>query len=328
MVLGRQIHAGLAGPGPATAAEHRGLHAAARAGIGATIGLVLGAAIALAARGFLQGRPDSRLQIRSLTYQRGNIPSARFAPDGQTVVYGAAWDGRPVEVFSTRIEGHESRPLNLPSSDILSISSAGEMAVSLNRRYTVGFQTLGTLARVPLGGGAPREILENVQDADWSPDGKELAVVHYVGNRCRLEYPIGKVLYEASAWLSLVRVSPDGRMVAFLDHQVLGDNVGKVRVLDRDGKLGRTLVVGINSDASARRLGKGGDRPGQHRHAADRKILFWDHGLRSRGPEPAPRCHDQGGNAHGEVPISSLDSFVHCGKSLVATAEKPSYSAQ
>ncbi len=202
----------------------------------AAAALVLGAALALAARGLLRGRPDSQLQIRRLSYQRGNIPSARFAPDGQTVVYGAAWDGRPLEIYSTRIEGHESRSLNLPSSDILSISSTGEMAVSINRRYTVGFQTLGTLARVPLGGGAPREILENVQDADWSPDGKDLAVAHYVGNRCRLEYPIGRVLYEAPAWLSLVRVSPDGTMIAFLDHPVFGDNVGRVRVVDREGK--------------------------------------------------------------------------------------------
>jgi eukaryotic-like serine/threonine-protein kinase len=202
----------------------------------AAAALVLGAALALTARGLLQGRPDSTLQVQRLTYQRGNIPSARFAPDGKTVVYGAAWDGRPLDVFSTRIEGHESRSLSLPSSDILSISSAGEMAIALNRRYTVGFQTLATLARVPLGGGAPREILENVQDADWSPDGKDLAVSHYAGNRCRLEYPIGKVLYESPAWLNSVRVSPNGRMVAFLDHPVAGDNAGRVRVVDREGK--------------------------------------------------------------------------------------------
>ncbi|HEY3125025.1 MAG TPA: hypothetical protein VGK70_13320, partial [Thermoanaerobaculia bacterium] len=146
------------------------------------------------------------------------------------------WDGRPMEIFSTRAEGHMSRSLSLPSADILSISSTGEMVVSLNRHFTIGFQTIGTLARAPLAGGAPREILENVQDADWSPDGKELAVSHYVGNRCRLEYPIGHVLYEAQAWVSDVRVSPDGRMVAFLDHPQLGDSDGTIRVVDRDGK--------------------------------------------------------------------------------------------
>ena len=203
----------------------------------AAAALVLGAALGLTARGLLQGRPDSKLQFQRMTFQRGTISSARFAPDGQTVVYGAAWDGRPMEIFSTRTEGHESRSMGLPSADILSISSTGELAVSLNRHFFLGFQTTGTLARVPLGGGAPREILENVQDADWSPDGKELAVARYVGSRCRLEYPIGRVLYEPVAWVSNVRVSPDGRMVAFLDHPQLGDNSGTVRVVDEKGKL-------------------------------------------------------------------------------------------
>ncbi|HSP94926.1 MAG TPA: protein kinase [Thermoanaerobaculia bacterium] len=202
----------------------------------AAAALVLGAAVALLARGLFQGRPHFGLQFQRLTYQRGTISSARFAPDGQTIVYGASWDGRPIEVFSTLAEGHVSRSLSLPPADVLSVSPTGELALSLNRHFTTGFQTTGTLARAPLAGGAPREILENVQDADWSPDGKELAVSHYVGNRCRLEYPIGHVLYEARAWVSDVRVSPDGRMVAFLDHPQLGDSIGTIRVVDRDGK--------------------------------------------------------------------------------------------
>jgi Tol biopolymer transport system component len=209
----------------------------------AAAALVLGAALALAARVLLTGRPDSKLQSRRLTFQRGTISSARFAPDGQTVVYGAAWDGRPMEILSTRTEGHESRSMGFPPADILAISSTGELAVSLNRHFTIGFQTVGTLARAPLGGGAPREILENVQDADWSPDGKELAVAQYVGSRCRLEYPIGRVLYEAVAWVSNVRVSPDGRMVAFLDHPQIGDNTGTVRVVDEKGKIRLTGPV-------------------------------------------------------------------------------------
>ncbi len=202
----------------------------------AVFALLIGAALALLGRALLAGRPSSTLDFQRLTYQRGTIFSARFAADGETVVYGAAWDGRPMEIFSTRIEGHESRSLGLPSADVLSVSSGGEMAVSLGRRYFLGNQSLGTLARVPLGGGAPREVLENVQDADWSADGKELAVSRYVGNRCRLEYPIGHVLYEPAAWISHVRVSPDGSMVAFFDHPVPGDNVGRLRVLDRNGK--------------------------------------------------------------------------------------------
>ena len=145
--------------------------------------------------------------------------------------------GRPADRDLLHSRGRARLALSrLPSADVLSVSSTGELALSLKRHFTIGFQTTGTLARAPLAGGAPREILENVQDADWSPDGKELAVSHYVGNRCRLEYPIGHVLYEAPAWVSDVRVSPDGRMVAFLDHPQFGDSTGTIRVVDRDGK--------------------------------------------------------------------------------------------
>ncbi|MEP6995829.1 MAG: hypothetical protein ABI968_15000, partial [Acidobacteriota bacterium] len=127
--------------------------------------------------------------------------------------------------------------LGLPPADVLSISSTGEMAISLNRHYTQGFESTGTLARVPLGGGTPRPILEDVEDADWSPDGKELAVARHVGSRRRLEYPIGKVLYEAPGWLSGVRVSPDGKLVAFVEHPEQGDSNGFVKVVDAAGKV-------------------------------------------------------------------------------------------
>jgi Tol biopolymer transport system component len=177
------------------------------------------------------------VQITRLTYNRGAIAAARFAPDAQTIVYSAAWEGLPLDVFTTRSESAESRSLGLGGTALLAISASGELAVSLNRHFMFGFETAGTLARVPLGGGAPREILENVQDADWSPDGKELAVARHVGNRNRLDYPIGKVLYDAPGWLSNVRVSPDGRLVAFIDHPLRGDNDGWVKVVDTDGKV-------------------------------------------------------------------------------------------
>ena len=92
------------------------------------------------------------------------------------------------------------------------------MAVALNSHRTGTWVNMGTLASAPLAGGAPREVLENVQWADWSPDGSNLAVVRDVGGRNRLEYPIGKVLYETGGWISHPRISPKGDMVAFLDH--------------------------------------------------------------------------------------------------------------
>ena len=74
-----------------------------------------------------------------------------------------------------------------------------------------------------------------MQWADWSPDGSNLAVVRDVGGRNRLEYPIGKVLYETGGWISHPRISPKGDKVAFLDHPLQGDDSGSVAVVDLSG---------------------------------------------------------------------------------------------
>jgi dipeptidyl aminopeptidase/acylaminoacyl peptidase len=94
----------------------------------------------------------------------------------------------------------------------------------------------GTLARVPLAAGAPRVVLDDVQSADWSPDGTKLTVIRNVGGRTTLEFPIGKSLYETGGWLSHPRVSPDGTLVAFVDHQLQGDDGGAISVVDTAGK--------------------------------------------------------------------------------------------
>ncbi len=174
--------------------------------------------------------------FRQLTFRRGTMMSARFAPDGQTIVYGAAWDGRPFEVFSTRSGATASRSLGLPPADVLAISSSGQMAVSLGRHYTTPYVALGTLAEAPLEGGAPRELLENVLWADWAPDGKQLAVVRDASGRNRLEFPIGKILYETSGYVSHPRFSPKGDVIAFVDHPSRGSDGGVVAVVDRNGR--------------------------------------------------------------------------------------------
>ena len=177
--------------------------------------------------------------FKQLTFRKGLVLSARFAPDGKTVVYGASWEGEPFRIFSMRTESPESRPLELVPADVLAIASTGEMAASLGRRLIYGFSARGTLARVPLVGGAPRQILEDVEDADFAPDGRLMAVSRSVGGRYRLEFPIEKVLFETEGWISSVRVSPDGRTVAFIDHPIVGDDRGSICVVGRDGSMRR-----------------------------------------------------------------------------------------
>ncbi len=175
--------------------------------------------------------------LRRLTYREGTIYTARFAPDGQSVYYGAAWEGRPVELFWAHSGNPESRALGFPVAEILSVAATGEMAVSLRRHNKGGFIRSGMLARMPLGGGAPRELLEDVHEADWSPDGRQHAVVREVGGMSRIEYPIGKVVYQTAGWPSSIRISPDGTKIAFLDHQWRGNDAGSVAVVDLQGNV-------------------------------------------------------------------------------------------
>jgi dipeptidyl aminopeptidase/acylaminoacyl peptidase len=173
---------------------------------------------------------------RQLTFRRGSIRAARFGPDGQTILYSAAWQGNPSDVYTARPEAPESRSMGLPRTQLLSVSSSGEMAVLLNAHAIGTWVTVGTLARAPLIGGAPREILANVQWADWGPDGKELVIVRDVNGRNRLEYPPGKVLYESGGWVGSPRVSPKGDHIAFIDHPLQGDDGGLIAVVDLQGK--------------------------------------------------------------------------------------------
>ena len=177
--------------------------------------------------------------FHQLTFQRGSIYGAKFAPDGQSIVYSAAWNGAPKEqVYTTRTDALMSRPIDLMDSEVLSISSKGEMA--LRQKSDNGAVPRGMLSVVPLTGGAPRELLGDVLQASWSRDGESLAVVHFVGPECRLEYPVGKTIYSTSTGdISDVAVSPDGKRIAFFDHPNPADTRGYVAVVDLSGKATR-----------------------------------------------------------------------------------------
>ena len=189
--------------------------------------------------------------FHQLTFRRGTIRSARFSPDGETIIYGATWEGKPIEIFSTRPESPEFTHVDVPSAEILAISSTGELALLLHPQYFSTAVYSGTLARAPMAGGTPREVLENVQYADWSPDGKDLAVVRTDGRKYSLEYPMGKVIYEPSQWVSHIRVSPDGERVAFIEHKLYSDDRGSIAVVDRAGKVTSLTKDYASSDGLA-----------------------------------------------------------------------------
>ena len=187
------------------------------AGLGVLAGVLLGVALSFTYQQRFS-RPPEPPSFQRLTFRRGDVTSAKFAP-GDTVVYSAEWDGSPSTLYSAQPGNREAQALALPSSRVLAISQRGEMAILL------GGEDVGTLARVPFGGGSPREVLEGVSGADWGPDGDSLAVVRAVGGKFRLEYPIGTVLYETEKRPAMMpRVSADGKLVAFFDFDVeVGD---------------------------------------------------------------------------------------------------------
>ncbi|HEX7078272.1 MAG TPA: protein kinase [Candidatus Eisenbacteria bacterium] len=187
-----------------------------------------------------------RHTFRRTTYREGSILSARFATDGTAICYGAAWEGRPVELFWAYPGSPESRPLGYPKTDLLAIAPTGEMAVSLRRHARGGFIYTGMLARMPVGGGAPRELLDGVYEADWSPDGRQLMVVREEAGLTRIEYPMGTPIYQTTGWVSHSRVAPDGTHVAFLDHPIRGDDMGSVSSVDLSGAV-RILSTGWQS---------------------------------------------------------------------------------
>ncbi|MGC2447089.1 MAG: protein kinase [Candidatus Sulfotelmatobacter sp.] len=176
-------------------------------------------------------------EYKQITFRTGFVGNARYTPDG-SIVYSASWDGGENQLYLARTDDTVSRELGLKNAELLSISKTGELAIRLNSVFLVGYARIGTLARVPLGGGTPREVLDNVQDADWSPNGSDLAVVRYLPNNShwRLEYPIGHVLIDGNNWLSHPKISPDGKWIAFGDHEnPVGDDQGSIAVVDMQG---------------------------------------------------------------------------------------------
>ena len=177
-----------------------------------------------------------------LTFRRGIVEGAAFAPDGQTIVYAAAWDGQPLAVYSTRLDSSESRELGITNADVVGTTPGGEMFLRLDVVRLGPFQMKGTLARASIAGAAPRPLVDNVVAASA---GKQIAVVRSADGGYQLEFPVGHVIQHSRTWISHPGVSPDGSSVAVLDHPQGGDD-GEVLLFDAGGKK-RTLSAGWGS---------------------------------------------------------------------------------
>lgn len=204
-----------------------------------------------AALAMLLLRPGPEPAFEQLTFRRGRIGGARFVSDGQAVVYSEARQGNALEVSRVDLAERQradqrpvappaSSPLGYPLGTDVLAARAGQLALSLRRRFVLGERFVGTLGLAPIGGGSPREVAENIEDADWDWSGTQLAVVRStgdVGGQSQIEYPIGQTLHKTAGSIRFLRVSPDGQRIAFLEDPVGRGVSGRVAVVDMAGNV-------------------------------------------------------------------------------------------
>jgi dipeptidyl aminopeptidase/acylaminoacyl peptidase len=205
----------------------------------AAVAVVAGAMVA----GWLIARPPPSPSFDPLTFRRARISAARFVSDGRSVVYSESPQGNAMLLWRLNIgENPPTRPLDLPDGADILAARGGELVLSLNRRFLLGERFVGTLAILPLGGGAARNLQDNIEDADWDPQSGQIAVVRSTGGisgRSWLEYPSGTQLYETTGSIRFPRLSPDGRHLAFIEDGIGSAEGGHVSV----ATIGGTPVV-------------------------------------------------------------------------------------
>jgi Tol biopolymer transport system component len=213
-------------------------------GLLAAVGMVIGLLIIMNRR--MAHLPTAAAQsYTQLTFGRGVVTRARFAPDNRNIFYTAGWDGDKSDLYSTAPGSPQSRPYRFNGARLFAISPKGDFALSQDARIRPDNVFEGTLARTSMSDtDKPRPLIESVVEADWAPltvtptlqdDLNGLAIVRFVGAALRLEFPVGKVLYSTAGYIAHPRFSPKGDLIPFLDQPQRGDDRGAVAVVDLFG---------------------------------------------------------------------------------------------
>src|SRR5207302_10855573 len=147
-------------------------------------------------------RAPEQVHSRQITFQRGQVGAARFSA-GDGILYSASWENGRRQLYLTNTVSPESRSLGFEGMSLVSISSAGDLALA--KPAGTGNIRGQELFRAPLNGGAPVRVDDNLMGADWSPDGRVLAVVRAVAGANQLEAPVGRILYRTAGWIGYVR---------------------------------------------------------------------------------------------------------------------------
>jgi serine/threonine protein kinase/WD40 repeat protein len=200
--------------------------------LAAGLGLLLAGALGVIA-GHRSSKAAEPLSFHQITFRRGNILHARFAPDGQTIYYSAAFEGTPGQVYSSRADASETHALGI-AGDVVAVSPKGELGLMIKKALEYEPGGIATVATIPVSGGTPRELLTDALYADWSPDGSEFAAVRFgTKDRLILEWPVGHQIASLSSVWGDIRFSPDGRQIAFSENDA---DALFVRVVNRSGR--------------------------------------------------------------------------------------------
>ena len=278
-------------------------------------------------------------EVRQLTFRSGTVRGARFAPDGQNVIYAAAWDGQPVKLFSTRPGSPDSTALNMPDADVMSVSrTTNEMLATLGAAPAFTFYTRGMLARASTSGGAPRAVLDHVSAADFSPDGQMIAAIVGLPGAFSLQFPLGTERWKTNYPLSHVRVAPDGEQLAFLSHPLGGDE-GDVRVLGKTGEprtvsTGWITLGGLAWAKGGKELWFTGERRGGVRElwavtldGRERELYRSTESLSLEDVAPDGRALLSAGSVRSRIAYGSIDGTADRDLSWFDFAVRPSVSA-
>jgi eukaryotic-like serine/threonine-protein kinase len=206
------------------------------------MGLLLGAALlvtTIVALALWSAHQPVQPSFQQVTFRSGVLASARFGPDGETILYSANWDASGNRLYLANTVSPESRTLGFRFAKLASVSSSAELAL-ISPDYA---SKDSMLSRVPLNGGSPLAVAAGIAGADWSNDGKSLAVFRLGRRESVIEFPLGKVVYRTAGGISDLRMSPKGNQIAFLEHPLRGDDGGVVKLIDSRG-IARELSSG------------------------------------------------------------------------------------
>ena len=178
--------------------------------------------------------------FRQLTFRAGVVGSARFVPGSNNAVYTVTAEGEPSHTGLLSLSGGRSRDLDFADGVLASISTRGEFALIL--------QMPARLMRVARNKNPATTIVDGARDADWLPDGSTLALVRRRGVESLVEFPAGHLVYASRGWIDSLRVAPAGDRVAFFEHPVRDDDGGRLRLVDRQGRV--ASLTGLWSSAA------------------------------------------------------------------------------